>query len=210
MRVVAEGIGFAYPGRPVLSEVDVRIPSGEIGVLVGPSGSGKSTLLGLLSGLVPPGTGRIRFEPEGSAPRPPDPALVAWVPQGLGSLRARSALDNVLVGALARGVPLDVGVDLARRCLARVGLSSRAADPCGRLSGGEQQRVGLARALAMRRPLLFADEPTSHLDAASTDAVIAALTALRGEVTVVIATHDPALMALGPHQVELRGRTTRG
>jgi ABC-type lipoprotein export system ATPase subunit len=204
VRIAAEGIEFRYGDRIVLSGLDLDVPAGEVGILVGPSGSGKSTLLALLAGLRSPARGRVRLVPDRGAWRRPDPSLVAWVPQGLGSLRSRTALDNVAIGVLARGAPLRHAIDLARESLEHMELGDRADDPCGRLSGGEQQRVAFARALVMQRPLLFADEPTSNLDARSTARVIDSIGNLRGRTTVVIATHDPALMALSPHRVELR------
>lgn len=209
MRLEVSALTVSYPGRVVVSGFDAVVPHGEIGVLVGPSGSGKSTVLAVLAGLKRPDSGTVRYLDGGGRDAPPRSSQVAWIPQGLGVIGARSVLDNVAIGALSRGVGVRRAESLALRCLDRVGLVGRAGEPCGRLSGGELQRVALARALATERQILFADEPTSNLDAANTRMVIDALTGLRGRVTVVVATHDPAVQRASPHVFGLRAGDDR-
>lgn len=205
MYLVARGVEVSFPGRPLVEQFDASVPSGALCVIVGPSGSGKSTLLAALSGYRPVQAGTVQFHHDDGTVTAPFRSLVAWVPQGTGVLGARSALDNVAIAAHCRGVGREDAVAIARRCLKQVGLDARADDPCGRLSGGERQRVALARALATDRPVLFADEPTSNLDAASTSSVIEVLKGLRGNVTVVVATHDPLVVEASDLVFDLRG-----
>jgi ABC-type lipoprotein export system ATPase subunit len=204
MYVVARDVEVSFPGRPLVAQFDASVPSGALCVIVGPSGSGKSTLLAALSGYRPVQAGTVQFRYADGTAASPLRSLVAWVPQGIGALGARSALDNVAIAAHGRGLGREEAVAVAHRCLRQVGLEGRADDPCGRLSGGERQRVALARALATDRPVLFADEPTSNLDAASTTSVIEVLEGLRGIVTVVVATHDPLVVAASDLVYDLR------
>lgn len=196
---------ISFPGRTLLERFDMTVPSHDIGVVIGPSGSGKSTLLAALAGFRPVQAGSVLFYTADDRPLEPRPRAVAWVPQGAGCLAARSTLDNVVISALSRGLPPAHAWKVSRRCLDLVGLSARSDDPCGRLSGGERQRVALARALATERSVLFADEPTSNLDADSTADIVRTIRDLRGEATVVVATHDPLMMGVSSLVHDLRG-----
>ena len=177
-------------GRVVLSELSETIPAGT-SAIVGPSGSGKSTLLRLLNRLADPDAGRVLFH--GRDVRELDVLAhrrrACLVPQ-VAALLDGSVEENVAYGARLAGRTAEV-----ERALDLAGLSAAFAprDPA-RLSVGEQQRVMLARALALEPEVLLLDEPTSALDAATRDSIEATLAELRAQsgVSVVIVTHDEA------------------
>lgn len=177
------------PQPEILRGVDLDVASGESVAIMGPSGSGKTTLLALLGGLLPLRSGDVSLvDDHGDRHRPFDCA--AWVLQTVNVLADRTVADNVCLGSYAAGLGRVDALADARDWLAMVGLAERADDPVRVLSGGEVQRVVIARALATRRPLVLADEPTGQLDAATTDAVLTALIEPAHGRTLVIVTHD--------------------
>ncbi|MBX3734154.1 MAG: ABC transporter ATP-binding protein [Verrucomicrobiae bacterium] len=199
-----EHVSFAHvPGQPVLHDLVCRIEPGEVIVLTGPSGSGKSTLLHLLPRFFDPDSGRIRLNGQD---------LIAYPVEGL---RRRITMvlqeSRLLPGTLAENIAL--GRDGASR--EAVEAAARAADADGfirrlplgydtvvgegaaRLSVGEQQRIGLARAFLKDAPVLLLDEPTSALDEASEAAVLDGLAMLVRGRTVLLVTHRPAAFRLG-------------
>jgi len=208
VEVVIDSVTFAFGDRVVLRDFSAVFRPGQVGALVGPSGSGKSTLLNAIGGLVAPrsGTVRIRWTDDGSV-SPPRQDLVAWVPQGANCLGARSALDNVMLAPLSEGLCLGAALEAARTALDQVGLLDRARTLARTLSGGELQRVSLARALASSKPLILADEPTSSLDAASTDVMAELLRSSSVDATVIVATHDPLLVEAASYAVDVRRRS---
>lgn len=198
--VEARGLGRIYErGHALvvaLASATCGVQSGDRIAVVGPSGSGKSTLLHLLGGLDEPSSGTIAWPalgPRGTL----RPAHIAYVFQAPSLLPALSVVENVelplLLGELdttaARGAALDA--------LARLDLTDLAERLPEELSGGQAQRVGLARALASRPRLLLADEPTGQLDHATANQVLDTLLAsIDGTPTaLVVATHDPAVAA---------------
>jgi putative ABC transport system ATP-binding protein len=186
----------------VLHDINLTIDAGAFVAIVGPSGSGKTTLLGLLAGLDRPSTGAVTLHGTDLATLDEDAraefraAHVGFVFQSFQLIPTLTALENVLVplelrpGGLANG-----DEDGARALLARVGLGDRLDHYPAQLSGGEQQRVGLARAFAARPKILFADEPTGSLDSETGAGIIDLLFELNREAgtTMVLVTHDPAL-----------------
>jgi putative ABC transport system ATP-binding protein len=196
-----EGIGLARDGRAVLSGVSLTIPSGSTAV-VGPSGAGKSTLLRLLNRLADPDEGVVRFHD--TDVRELDPLelrrRVGLVPQ-LPAPVPGTVADNVCFGPRLHGEEID-----PERPLVLAGLDASFAErDASRLSVGEQQRVMLARALALDPEVLLLDEPTASLDAAATGAVEDALRNLHG-VSLVLVTHDRAQAdRLTERAVELEG-----
>ena len=197
---------MARDGRPVLSGVSLAIPSGSTAV-VGPSGAGKSTLLRLLNRLADPDEGVVRFHD--TDVRELDPLelrrRVGLVPQ-LPAPVPGTVADNVCFGPRLDGKEVD-----PERPLALAGLDTSFADrDASRLSVGEQQRVMLARALALEPEVLLLDEPTASLDAAATGAVEDALQNLHG-VSLVLVTHDRSQAdRLTERAIELReGRVAR-
>ncbi|MGE5639940.1 MAG: ABC transporter ATP-binding protein [Clostridia bacterium] len=183
----------------ILRDVALEITPGETLAVVGASGSGKSTLLAILAGLDTPSTGSVRLDGQEIFALDEDARaelrgrLVGFVFQSFQLVPALTALENVML-------PLELANrgDCEREAgemLARVGLGERLHHYPKHLSGGEQQRVALARAFVVRPALLFADEPTGSLDAASGAEVIELLFRMNREqgTTLVLVTHDEAL-----------------
>ena len=194
IELVARDLHYAHPARPtLLSGASLRVALGENVAIVGPSGSGKTTLLALLGGLLRPRQGSVRVA--GVALEDPRDN-VAWVLQSVNVLPDRTALDNVSAGAFADGLSRASAEVLGRDTLGAVGLAALAERPVRVLSGGELQRVVIARALASSRRFVLADEPTGQLDRATTDAVVdALLTTGAGRRGLVVVTHDPTVAA---------------
>jgi lipoprotein-releasing system ATP-binding protein len=185
----------------VLRGVDLAINPGEIVALLGPSGSGKSTLLqavGLLEGGF---DGSIRLNGEEAAALDDDGRtrlrrdLLGFVYQFHHLLPEFNAVENVVLPQLVHGAEPDAARTRAQQLLGALGLSERLDHRPSKLSGGEQQRVAVARALANKPPLVLADEPTGNLDEKTADAVLAEfLTLVRGEGSAaLVATHNERL-----------------
>ncbi|MGY4645022.1 ABC-type lipoprotein export system ATPase subunit [Cellulomonas sp. URHB0016] len=202
MRLVADDVVVRYPHttRCVLDGARLTVEQSETIAILGPSGSGKSTLLSVLGGLVSPTGGSARVDGADASLRD----VSAWVLQTVNVLPERTALDNVAIGALVRGVTRRQAEAEAAERLALVGLGDRLADPVRLLSGGEVQRVVIARALATRRPFVLADEPTGQLDHSTSDVVLDALFTSAGGAAVVIVTHDPAVAARCTRTVQIQ------
>jgi len=185
----------------ILHGIDFTVQPGETLAIVGASGSGKSTLLGLLAGLDTPSEGTVKLDGVDIFALDEDgraglrQAKLGFVFQSFQLLSHLTALENVML-------PLELRRDenakqQAEAMLGRVGLSSRLRHYPKYMSGGEQQRVALARAFVTAPPLLFADEPTGSLDAATGDSVIKLMFELNEErgSTLVLVTHDPSIAA---------------
>lgn len=195
----------------VLEEVNLAITKGEIVAITGPSGSGKTTLLGLCAGLDGASTGSVALngialeglsEDERAAVRN---QYVGFIFQNFQLLPTLTALENVMVPLELRGAKNSkaIAVDL----LEKVGLASRAHHYPIQLSGGEQQRVSLARAFSNQPAILFADEPTGNLDAETSEKIIKLLFDLNKDAgtTLVIVTHDSDLAARTNRIVKIKG-----
>mgnify|MGYP001190443698 CR=1 FL=1 len=199
----AQNLSVAYHGQPVLKNISFGMQKGEILALVGPNGSGKSTLIRALSGILPVSSGTISlsgrlmsgFSPAERARQ------IAVVPQGIQLPPAYTALETVLFGRTPYLNFLgQLSADderIAREALARVDASPLSGRRVGELSGGEQQRVLLARALAQSTPILLLDEPTSHLDIQHQMTLMELVhkSARECELTVLVALHDLNLAA---------------
>lgn len=194
----------------VVKDISFAIPAGSTRAIVGPSGSGKSTLLGLCAGLDQPTSGEVflngiqlgALNEDGRARVRNE--SVGFVFQSFQLIPTLTALENVMVPLELRG---ESGADgQARELLGRVGLGKRLTHYPAQLSGGEQQRVGLARAFINRPKILFADEPTGNLDAETGNLVIENLFALNAAfgTALVIVTHDNELAARAEKVIRLK------
>ena len=208
------------PGRPpltVLEGVDLDVADGEVLAVLGPSGSGKTTCLGLLAGLDRASEGQVCLdgvalesldEDERAALRA---ERVGFVFQSFQLVSTLTALENVLVPLELMPPDRRPGTaearERAKELLGRVGLGDRLDHHPAQLSGGEQQRVGIARAFANQPRVLFADEPTGNLDRATGHEVVELLLALNRELgtTLVVVTHDEELARRAGRIVHLAG-----
>jgi ABC-type lipoprotein export system ATPase subunit len=195
MRVELIGLGYQYPQADtwLLRGISQELHEGSMTAYVGPSGSGKSTLLNIIGGLIGPTEGAVAYSDAtgGLGGTTLERTQMAWVLQTNTVLAGRSALDNVALGLVAHGFEMEAARDEAAKALAAIGLAQRVFAPVSELSGGEVQRVTIARCLAAPASLILADEPTGQLDHANTTSVVDALE-LAASVgkTVIIATHD--------------------
>ena len=217
--VHVEGLNKSYQAGAgplhVLRDVEFAVERGEMVAIVGASGVGKSTLLHLLGGLDRADSGLIRVG-DAELRSMNDPALVAFRNRNVGFvfqfhhlLPEFDARENVEMPVRIARLPVDEARRRSQDLLARVGLAERGSHRPGMLSGGEQQRVAVARALVMQPALLLADEPTGDLDEATGDAIHALLREMHAEhgLTSIIATHNPRLAAACDRVMRLeRGR----
>jgi len=196
----------------VLRGVDLTIGEGEIVAIVGPSGVGKSTLLHIMGALDVPTSGKVYVrdtdvfamsEAERSAFRN---RTVGFVFQFHHLLKELTALENVMMPCLVGGMDRDEAASRAEELLAAVRLSDRAHHRPGQLSGGEEQRAAVARALAARPLVVLADEPSGNLDRASSDELHDLIWGLRESIgqTFVIVTHNPDLFERADRVVVLK------
>lgn len=166
----AANLAFAYDGQPVLDQVDLSLKPGDMVGVIGPNGSGKSTLLGMLCGLLPPKSGQVFLhgKPINHYKRDEVARRLGMVPQAAELAPGFSVLETALAGrfAVMGGRVFESAEDLeaARQALEQTGIWQLRERRAGELSGGECQRLALARALAARPGILLLDEPTSALD----------------------------------------------
>lgn len=195
----------------ILAAVDLTIEAGELVAIVGPSGSGKSTLLGLLAGLDRPSGGSVELLGSELAGLDEDALArlrrgrVGFVFQSFQLLGNLTAEENISLPLELCGVP--GARQRARAALAEVGLSERGHHYPSQLSGGEQQRVAVARAFAGDPAILFADEPTGNLDSNTGEKVLELLLELRRRrgTTLVLVTHDAGIAARAERQIRMFG-----
>jgi len=203
--LVASGVGVAGPDGPVLSDVSMVALPGRIVAVTGSSGSGKTTLLSVLGGLVRPEQGEVAYGDGPVGTRTGEPRRgTAMVLQTYGLVPSLTAEENVAIALRAGRTAPEEAATRAVEALERVGIGDLAERLVTELSGGQLQRVAVARALAVDPDVLLADEPTSELDEHNRDLVVGELRlhADRGAV-VVLATHDPEVAALCDEEVHL-------
>jgi len=204
-------------GQPlsILHEINFSVKAGESLAILGASGSGKSTLLGLLAGLDTPSSGTVYLDGNDLSALDEDGRarlrgrLAGFVFQSFQLLPALSALENVMLPLELHGASNNTDAknikQRATAALEKVGLAARLSHQPKHLSGGEQQRVAIARAFVGQPKILFADEPTGNLDAATGAQIIALMLDLNREhgTTLILVTHDQALAQQCSRQLHL-------
>ncbi|QOQ38437.1 ABC transporter ATP-binding protein [Trueperella pecoris] len=208
----ARSLKKAFGRTEAMRGIDLNVERGEILAIMGPSGSGKSTLLHALAAIERPDDGTVFFngvridslsDAERTILRRTKFGFVFQFGQLVPEL---TALDNVMVPLMLGGVRKGEAVRRAKEWLARVGLADRAELLPGQLSGGEAQRVAIARSLIIRPEILFADEPTGALDSFNSEQVMEMIVQLaRAEgLTVVMVTHEPMIAAFADREIVVR------
>ncbi|MFB7364667.1 ABC transporter ATP-binding protein [Streptomyces hydrogenans] len=199
----AEGVDFFYGEQHAVRNVDFRLMRGEVAAIMGTSGSGKSSLLYCLAGVLPPSNGTVTFDGVQLSSLP-DAELSALRRERIGFVFQYGELlpeltveENAALPLRLAGVAKDRANAAAGRVLDRLGMGDLLRRRASKLSGGQSQRVAVARALAHQPDVVFADEPTGALDTANASAVLDEFLQLaRGQDTaVVIVTHDPDVAA---------------
>jgi putative ABC transport system ATP-binding protein len=208
------GVTKTYPSPTAvtaLADVSFTVSAGETVAITGPSGSGKSTLLNLLGTLERPSTGAVLVGGTDTS-RLPDRALsalrawrIGFVFQQFHLLEHLTVLDNVATGLLYRGLSARRRRAVAAGALEAVGLAARSSHRPSQLSGGEQQRTAIARAVAGAPDIVLADEPTGNLDSSTGAEIIRLIAGLAGPRTaVLVITHDASVAAVMSREVRLR------
>ena len=210
-RGVTRVFGTGETGVIAVNQVSLDIFPGELLAFIGRSGSGKTTLLNLLSGLDRPTSGQVLFQGSDLATLSEASLVelrrhkIGFVFQSFGLMPLLSAQENVELPLHLGGVPWRERRHRSLEALTLVGLRSRARHRPYELSGGEQQRASIARALVTGASVLFADEPTGELDSTTASSIAAILQdiAVQRGTTVLVATHDPLLAAVCGRTLEL-------
>jgi putative ABC transport system ATP-binding protein len=210
--IEARGIIKSFGQTPALRGASLAAAPGELLAIMGPSGSGKSTLLHCLAGIFPPDSGEIWFDGRRLDTRTESErtrlrrTAFGFVFQFGNLVPELTAADNVALPLVLKRVGRKEAYRQATRWLDRLGLGDKGGRRTGELSGGEAQRVAVARALALGPQVLFADEPTGSLDSLTGDKVMTLLTGLAREqgVTMVVVTHDVRVAAYADRQVLVR------
>jgi putative ABC transport system ATP-binding protein len=209
--VVAHDVSMVFRSGaelfPVLIDINLDIPQGDIELLMGPSGSGKTTLLSILAGILTPTSGTVQLLGQEITTLSKEALArfrlhnLGFIFQGFNLFPALTAIENVEVALRMKGIHGREMHRQARELLGQVGLTDRVNYLPRDLSGGQKQRVAIARALAGDPKLIMADEPTASLDSQSGHAVIELLRQLakEGGRTVLIVTHDPRLVDVADH-----------
>lgn len=200
--VQADRVWFSYRDHDsVLRNVSLAIPAGKHTVIMGPSGTGKTTLLRILAGILKPNDGRVSVfgQPTHDLTRRQLSALIGYIPQQLGLVRNLSALDNVLMGSLGRigdgkslfGLYPSDDVGKAHAALDLMGIAHKSSEPVFRMSGGERQRVAIARTLVQHPRAVIADEFASDLDLALASEILTRIkrAAEQADITLIMSMH---------------------
>lgn len=205
MQLTVDDVAKVFGHRTVLDGVSFSVDARRVVGIVGPSGSGKTTLLSILGGILRPDRGNVLLD-LGEGPTPPSSQSFAWVTQVPAVLRQRSVLDNAMLAALGSGVASGQALPRCQDLLHAVGLHDLEAMPARSLSGGEVQRLTIARAFAQDSAIVLADEPTGQLDHATTLTVVEAMCAAAraADRGLIVVTHDHAVAAACEEVVELR------
>jgi putative ABC transport system ATP-binding protein len=215
IRGVKKIYGHGEAAVAALAGVDCRIEDKEFVAIMGPSGSGKSTFMNILGCLDTPTEGHYFFRGTdvGTLDRDQRALLrryyIGFVFQGFNLLKRTTALENLELPLLYRGVPKHERTERAMEALRQVGLEDRAHHTSAEMSGGQQQRVAIARALVTAPSVMFADEPTGNLDSKRSHEIMDLLTVLNRDrgLTIVLVTHEEDIAEYASRQVRfLDGR----
>lgn len=207
MHIDIAQLTITFGSRVLLDKFDAQIAARTMTAVVGPSGSGKTSLLAAIAGQGSVSGGSIAFvDDSGVRVSSARWDKVCWIPQSLNALGSRSVLDNAMLAALGEGRSISESTDIAHECLRSVGLGDKVEMAAKNLSGGELQRLAIARVLASSRPVLLADEPTANLDEANAEVIGTLLRKAATTKTVIIATHDPALWSGANMVLKLRNK----
>lgn len=210
LRQVSKTVRSGAEDLTILYPLDLTIPDGQFAAIVGASGSGKSTLLGLIAGLDAPSAGQILIDGADITAMNEDglaslrSAKIGFIFQSFHLIPSLTAFENVLV-------PMEIAAvkdakDRARETIEAVGLTNRAHHYPSQLSGGEQQRIAIARAFANRPKILLADEPTGNLDSKNGAKIFDLMLDLHRQTasTFVLVTHDLEIAARAERIIQLR------
>ncbi len=208
LRGITRSYGSGDTLLHAIDGIDLRIDRGEFVVIAGPSGSGKTTLLQLLGALDRPTGGELRFEGRDLGAQSDGELTelrlrrIGFVFQQFNLIPTLTAQQNVEAALAPAGLKTAERLERSADLLGRVGLSGRLTHLPSQLSGGEQQRVAIARSLANRPDVLLADEPTGNLDTTTGEEIMAVLQNLNDEgLTVVLITHDPTIAGAAARRV---------
>jgi putative ABC transport system ATP-binding protein len=212
--VEVDGLSRVFAGPPpvtALQPCTFSIQRGQFVAVTGPSGSGKTTLLSLLGLLDTPSTGRYVLDGLDVAELSDRDRAgirarrIGFVFQAFHLIGYRSVIDNVELGLLYHGISKRQRRTRALEVIERVGLTSRSNGLCSQLSGGEKQRVAIARTLVRAPALMLCDEPTGNLDTATSEQILDLIEALHDDgLTIVMITHDPTISARAQRRIEIR------
>ncbi len=208
MFIELSGVTHRYGDHLILDQVDFGVGPGDRIALVAPSGSGKTTLLAILGLLLRPTEGEVRLSGTRAshsrrARTRQVQQIISWVFQTVSLVPHRTVLDNVALAGLSQGWNRATSNERAMDALARVGLDDHADRIAKTLSGGEAQRVGIARGIAGDASVLLADEPTANLDHHNRDTIADVLFELPDEMGLIVATHDLYLAERANRQVTI-------
>lgn len=212
MIIEAHDIHKSFGQLEVLKGIDFSADKAETVSIMGASGTGKSTLLQILGTLSTPDSGSLMIDGEDVLKLRSDALAsfrgrkIGFVFQAHHLLPEFTALENVMIPALIAGTAVSTAKAEALRLLGSLGLKDRASHKPAELSGGEQQRTAIARAIINRPSVLFADEPTGNLDSATKQEIHKVFFDLRDSIgqTIVIVTHDPQLASLCDRRLEMK------
>jgi zinc transport system ATP-binding protein len=194
--VELDHVNFAYHSTPVLTEVSFQVRPGEFIGMIGPNGGGKTTLLKLILGFLKPTKGTVQVFGKMAQSQPKHHLKLAYVPQSVRFDRDFPiSVEEVVLSGLIAHLPWygrfhSADRKKAREALEQTGLSHLASNPFGTLSGGQSQRVLIARALVSKPELLLLDEPTASVDGQAEADIYALLKQLKGRMTILMVTHD--------------------
>ena len=212
LRGITKTYGHGDAVFHALRGVDLRIDRGEFLAIMGPSGSGKSTLMNLLGCLDRPTSGSYHFNGIAIESLSKDQRslirrhALGFVFQGFNLLARTSALENVELPLLYRGIPAKQRRDMAREALASVGMANKEKNTPAELSGGQQQRVAIARAIVTAPETLFTDEPTGNLDSKTTVEIMGLLCKLNHDrgISIIMVTHEDDVAASAKRVVRVK------